>query len=91
MARNAGPGALLTEGLYAKCRNPRYIEGFLGTLGYSLFANYFGAYVVTLLAVPGIYLLVLAEEAELRDRFGAPYQEYCARVPRFLPNLRRSS
>ena len=87
---NAGPGKLLTEGPYAVCRNPRYIEVLLGTLGYAMIANYLGGYVVTALALPAIYFLVLIEEAELRDRFGAHYDEYCARVPRFVPHRKRS-
>jgi protein-S-isoprenylcysteine O-methyltransferase Ste14 len=28
---------------------------------------------------------VLLEERELRDRFGAEYEEYCRRVPRYIP------
>jgi len=27
------------------------------------------------------------EERELRTRFGAAYEDYCRRVPRFLPSL----
>jgi protein-S-isoprenylcysteine O-methyltransferase Ste14 len=29
--------------------------------------------------------VVLLEERELRDRFGAEYDEYCRRVPRYIP------
>lgn len=85
----AGPGTLLTEGPYAVCRNPRYIEVILGTLGYALVANYLGSYVIAVAAIPAVYFLVLIEEAELRDRFGSPYDEYCDRVPRFIPNRKR--
>jgi len=30
----------------------------------------------------------MLEERELRERFGAEYDAYCRRVPRFLPRLR---
>ena len=30
----------------------------------------------------------LVEEPGLRRRFGAEYEEYCARVPRWLPRVR---
>ncbi len=79
------PGKLLTEGIYARIRHPRYIEALLWTLGYALFANYLAVYIGFLLAVPALYLVVLLEERELRDRFGAEYEEYCRRVPRFIP------
>jgi protein-S-isoprenylcysteine O-methyltransferase Ste14 len=39
--------------------------------------------------VPGIYLIVLLEERELRDRFGRAYEEYCQGVPCFFPRWRR--
>ena len=83
------PGKLLTEGLYAKVRHPRYIEIFLATLGYALFANYLGTYLLTAAAVPVIFLIVLLEERELRERFGESYEQYCKDVPRFFPKLSR--
>jgi protein-S-isoprenylcysteine O-methyltransferase Ste14 len=34
-------------------------------------------------------VLVLLEERELRDRFGAEYEEYCRQVPRWIPGRSR--
>ena len=79
------PGALLTEGPYAIIRHPRYVEVFVGVLGYALVANHVGGYVVTVLILPALHLVVLLEERELAQRFGADYEAYRARVPRYLP------
>jgi protein-S-isoprenylcysteine O-methyltransferase Ste14 len=79
------PGQLLTEGLYARIRHPRYVEAFLWTLAYALFANYLAPYLVMVAALPVIYLIVILEERELCHRFGEEYIEYCRRVPRFVP------
>lgn len=82
----AYPGELLTEGVYGVIRNPRYVEVFLAVLAYALAANYTGTYVLALVAVPvSLYLVVLMEERELRDRFGADWDAYAARVPRLIP------
>lgn len=37
--------------------------------------------------VIAFYVVIFREEAVLREAFGAPYEDYCARVPRFFPNL----
>lgn len=62
---------------------------FLAVIGYALFCNYLAVY----LLIPGLaamlYLVVRFEECELRERFGAEYEAYCARVPRFIPHFRR--
>lgn len=52
---------------------------------YSLVANYLALYALLLLSLPTLYLVVILEERELRDRFGAEYTAYCREVPRFLP------
>jgi protein-S-isoprenylcysteine O-methyltransferase Ste14 len=85
------PGKLLMEGPYAIVRHPRYVEIFLATLSYSLVANYLGPYIVTAASVPVLYLIVLLEERELRQRFGEDYHRYCEAVPRFVPKLSRQS
>ena len=83
-----GPGKLLNEGIYAKVRHPRYVAFFIGILAWALFINYRAIYVMCLLMVPVIYLLVLIEERELRERFGEAYVEYARNVPRFVPRRR---
>jgi protein-S-isoprenylcysteine O-methyltransferase Ste14 len=83
------PRELLTEGLYARLRHPRYVQFLIALIGYALIANYLALYLVVALWFPGIMTIVLLEEKELRDHFGEAYDAYCRKVPRFIPNLRR--
>ena len=83
-----GESTLLTEGLYGHVRHPRYVEVWIGTLAYACFANYVGAWIVWLATGPTLHLIVLLEERELLDRFGAEYEAYAARVPRYVPRRR---
>jgi protein-S-isoprenylcysteine O-methyltransferase Ste14 len=85
LAPGGGGGKLLTEGIYSRVRHPRYIALFLGTVAVAFFTNYLAVYIVAVLVAPALYLVVVLEERELRDRFGEQYVEYCRRVPRFLP------
>ncbi len=80
-------GRLLTSGIYARIRNPRYVEFVVFVLAYVAFANYVGTWVLFALTFPAIHLVVLLEERELRDRFGAEYEDYCRRVPRYVPRM----
>jgi protein-S-isoprenylcysteine O-methyltransferase Ste14 len=82
-------GTLLTDGIYARTRNPRYLEFLLIVLGYVAVANYTGTWVLWALCFPAIHGVVLLEERELRQRFGAEYDDYCRRVPRYLPRRRQ--
>jgi len=82
------PGKLLTEGVYATIRHPRYVEVFFWVLGYAFFTNYLATYVLAALSVPFGLWIVFLEERELRERFGEEYEEYCRRVPRFVPSRR---
>ena len=41
----------------------------------------------TVFAVGVIIFVLLFEEPELRHKFGAEYEEYCRRVPRWLPGF----
>ena len=82
------PGRLLTEGVYASTRNPRYLVFLASIFGWAMILNYAGLWVLALLMIPGFYLLIVLEEGELKDRFGAEYEAYLARVPRLIPSSR---
>jgi protein-S-isoprenylcysteine O-methyltransferase Ste14 len=81
----ADKGRLVSEGIYARTRNPRYLEFLSLSLAYVAFANYTGTWILYLLTFPAIHLVVLLEDSELRERFGAEYEAYCRRVPRYIP------
>jgi protein-S-isoprenylcysteine O-methyltransferase Ste14 len=82
---NSDKGRLITDGIYSRVRNPRYLEFILLSFVYVAFADYSGAWAIYALVFPAIHLVVLLEERELRERFGAEYEDYCRRVPRYLP------
>ena len=80
---------LNTSGPYARTRNPLYLGNLLITLGLCVVAHdpILLALVAVLFAAQ-YRAIIAAEEQFLRARFGARFEEYRARVPRFLPRLR---
>lgn len=78
---------LLTEGIYSRVRHPRYAQAMVAAIASAMFTNYLASYVAALVMVTGMFGLVPLEERELRDRFGAEYEAYRARVPHFTPHL----
>lgn len=84
-------GHLITAGLYARIRHPRYVQMDFALAGSALIANFPAVYLFLFGWFVGIYLVVLMEERELAGRFGEAYREYCRRVPRFIPRCRRRS
>lgn len=79
---------LVTAGPFALCRNPLYVGSFLGCVGYLIICNNLIAWLV---AIPLFWAFhggaVAYEEKLLREKFGEPFDDYCARVPRFLPKI----
>ncbi len=82
------PQRLVTEGLHARVRHPRYLQFLLAVAGLALIANHLAMYVMLVLLVFSLWLVVVLEEKELRERFGAAYEAYSRRVPRFIPRWR---
>lgn len=85
LAPNRYPQQLVTDGLHARVRHPRYLQFLLVIAGFALIANHLCLYLALLLWLPGVWLIVILEEKELRHRFGPAYEDYRRRVPRFFP------
>lgn len=80
-----GSGELATEGLYARVRHPRYTGMMLSVLGACLIAGSLLLWVAAAVWWVLALVAVSLEERELRARFGAAYEAYRKRVPRFVP------
>jgi protein-S-isoprenylcysteine O-methyltransferase Ste14 len=79
---------LVTEGLFRHSRNPMYVGKFLMVLGAGIASNRWPSMLAITAAYSFMYQAVtLAEEAFLRQKFGAAFDDYCRRVPRWLPVL----
>lgn len=83
--RPAAATSLVVRGIYRYTRNPMYLGFLLALLAWALYLAKLSALLVLPLFVG--YLTVLQirpEEAALRERFGADFDAYAARVRRWL-------
>jgi len=83
-------GGLIASGPYRYSRNPQYVGTVAVLVGYATLSNSALALIAAVMASAWFVALPCAEEPWLRDRFGQAFEEYAARVPRFL-SLRRGS
>jgi protein-S-isoprenylcysteine O-methyltransferase Ste14 len=86
----AAPMQLLMHGPYRYVRNPLYLGAWFVFVGiYVLYAPWrlVDALVAAVLATITHLIVVLIEEPAARKRLGAQYDEYCRRVPRWIPRL----
>ncbi len=75
---------LVTEGIFAHCRNPLYVGNILMLAGVGVLANSRWFTFIILPLFLFIYqAIVLAEEHFLRNKFGAGYDAYVLHVPRW--------
>ncbi|MGA7626683.1 MAG: isoprenylcysteine carboxylmethyltransferase family protein [Candidatus Acidiferrales bacterium] len=84
-AELSGGGELARHGIYAHLRHPRYVGSFLSILGACFLAGTRLMWQVAAMWCALTLIAISLEERELRARFGAAYEDYCRRVPRFLP------
>ena len=82
---------LAKTGPYARIRHPQYVAFVLILLGFLLQ----WPTLLTLVMFPILLVmygrLAITEEAEMRKRFGADFEAYAARTPRFLPSFKRDA
>ena len=82
---------LAKTGPYARIRHPQYVAFVLILLGFLLQ----WPTLLTLVMFPILLVmygrLAINEEAEMRKRFGAEFEAYAARTPRFLPSFKSAA
>lgn len=87
----APPERFVVRGSYRLVRNPMYVGVIALIVGQALLLGREVLFAWAAVAWLLFHLfVVLEEEPGLRRRFGADYEEYCARVPRWLPFGRAS-
>ncbi len=87
----APPKKLVVVGFYRFVRNPMYLELFAGWIGlWIVFGRASAAAIGVAVGIVAIVILFVLfyEEPTLRKKFGSDYEEYCRRVPRFMPRIR---
>jgi len=83
----SGSGSIASQGIYSRIRHPRYAGSLLAILGACFLAGKPAMWAVAASWTALMLLAISFEEREMRRRFGAAYEEYAGRVPRFLPRL----
>jgi protein-S-isoprenylcysteine O-methyltransferase Ste14 len=83
-------GRLVRGGVYGISRNPMYVGNALIAIGMTMhFGSPLGYAIVIPLFLFVYQAIVAAEEAYLRNKFGAEYDAYERSVNRYLPTLSR--
>lgn len=80
---------LVMEGPYSLCRNPLYLFSFIATVGVAFSTCTFSIPIVVTVCFLVYYPLVIrSEELRLSQIHGDSFQNYCRRVPQFIPSFR---
>jgi protein-S-isoprenylcysteine O-methyltransferase Ste14 len=88
----APPRKLVVGGSFRYCRNPGYVAVVSLVVGQGLFFASTSVLIYAVCLWLAFHLfVVLYEEPNLRRRFGAEYEEYRRRVPRWIPGKSSST
>lgn len=80
------PKELVAVGFYRYTRNPMYVGVLSLIVGYFLWFGYWSLLVYAAVVFLAFHTFVTYyEEPTLRKKFGAAYDDYCQRVPRWVP------
>lgn len=82
------PKNLVARGLYRYVRNPMYLAVLIVILGESIAFRSVRIFNYALVVCVFFHsFVVLYEEPVLRNKFGASYEEYLRKVPRWVPRM----
>jgi protein-S-isoprenylcysteine O-methyltransferase Ste14 len=79
---------LITDGIYAHIRHPRYLILITGALGNFLVTGTGSLLIAFIVTTTLTIIMTRVEEKELRSQFGNAYDDYARRVPAFIPRRR---
>jgi protein-S-isoprenylcysteine O-methyltransferase Ste14 len=84
------PKKLVIRGLYKYVRNPMYVGVITTILGWViLYHSWFLLIYAFFVWICFELFIVFYEEPHLRKFFGDEYEQYCARVGRWIPKIKR--
>jgi protein-S-isoprenylcysteine O-methyltransferase Ste14 len=80
---------VVDTGPYSVTRNPLYLFSMVAAAGVGAQMGGVVAMIgFALLCAVAFHVVILYEESHLRANLGQAFEDYCARVPRFLPDFR---
>jgi protein-S-isoprenylcysteine O-methyltransferase Ste14 len=83
------PKELVAVGFYRYVRNPMYVGVLAIILGHFLWFGFWNLLIYAIVVFTAFHSFVTYyEEPTLKRQFGKAYEEYLARVPRWIPRLR---
>ena len=83
------PKELVVSGLYNYVRNPMYVGVLLVIIGHFLRFGFWSLLIYAAVVFAAFNTFVaFYEEPNLKTRFGATYEDYLKRVPRWIPRIK---
>lgn len=83
------PKELVATGFYRYVRNPMYVGILAILIGHFLWFGYWNLLIYAILVFIAFHTFVAYyEEPTLKRKFGAAYEDYLKRVPRWIPRFR---
>jgi len=78
---------LVTDGIYARIRNPSYLGLMISVFGWGFAFRSVAGLVLAALFLPPLMARIRSEEAMLAAHFGAQYEAYRTRSWRLIPSI----
>ncbi len=83
------PKELVATGFYRYVRNPMYVGVLAILIGHFLWFGYWNLLIYAIVVFIGFHTFVAYyEEPTLQRKFGASYEDYLKRVPRWIPRFK---
>ena len=83
------PKELVAVGFYRYVRNPMYVGVLAAIIGHFLWFGYWNLLIYAAIVFVAFHAFVTYyEEPTLKRKFGAAYEDYLRKVPRWIPRVR---